>query len=43
MQQALRSLQTAPYGPWLLGLVALGLALYGVFALLMTRYRRINV
>jgi hypothetical protein len=43
MAQALRSLQDAAYGPWLLVIVALGLAAYGVFSVLMTRYRQIQV
>lgn len=30
-----------PYGPWLLGIVALGLMLYGVYSLVLARYRRI--
>jgi hypothetical protein len=43
MQQALRSLQDAAYGPWLLAIVALGLLAYGAFSVLMTRYRQIQV
>jgi hypothetical protein len=38
---ALNSLADQPYGPVLLGAVACGLALYGVFMFLEARYRRI--
>ena len=38
---ALAALAGQPYGPWLLGLVALGLAAYGLFALVEARYRRL--
>jgi len=42
--QALTKLANQPYGPWLLGLVALGLAAYGVFSAgVLARYRRIVV
>jgi uncharacterized protein DUF1206 len=40
---ALASLAEQPLGPWLLGLVALGLTAYGVFALVEARYRRMLV
>ena len=43
MQQALTTLENQPYGPWLLGLVALGLGAYGVYALCLARYRRVSV
>ena len=39
---ALGTLLAQPAGPWLLGLVAAGLAAYGVFNLLMARYRSIR-
>lgn len=39
---ALRTLQQQPYGPWLLGAVALGLVAYGLFQLVNARYRRIQ-
>ncbi|MBI1298558.1 DUF1206 domain-containing protein [bacterium] len=39
--EALQTLAQQPYGPWLLGLVALGLMLYGVYSLVLARYRRI--
>lgn len=40
---ALEALRRQPAGPWLLGLVALGLAAYGAFQLVQARYRRIPV
>jgi hypothetical protein len=40
---ALGSLAAQPYGPWLLGAVAVGLIAYGVFQLVIARYRRIDV
>ena len=39
---ALRSVLVQPAGAWLLGIVAAGLAAYGVFNLLMARYRSIR-
>ncbi|HEV2292496.1 MAG TPA: DUF1206 domain-containing protein [Tepidisphaeraceae bacterium] len=39
---ALRSLQEQEYGPWLLGVVALGLIAYGVYEFVRARYRRIE-
>lgn len=41
--EALRVLEQQPYGPWLMGLVALGLVAYGVFMFVEARYRRISV
>lgn len=38
---ALATLAQQPYGPWLLGLVALGLTAFGIFSLVEARYRRI--
>jgi hypothetical protein len=38
---ALRSLLGQPYGPWLLGVVAIGLIAYGVYMLVLAKYRRI--
>lgn len=38
---ALETLSTQPYGPWLLALVALGLIAFGVYSVLVARYRRI--
>lgn len=39
---ALDALHDASYGPWLLGLVALGLIAYGLTEILKARYRRIT-
>ncbi|HEX8274144.1 MAG TPA: DUF1206 domain-containing protein [Longimicrobiaceae bacterium] len=39
---ALRALQQQAYGPWLLGLVALGLVGYGIYQLVEARYRSIQ-
>ncbi|MCB0140830.1 MAG: DUF1206 domain-containing protein [Caldilineaceae bacterium] len=39
--KALQTLAQQPYGPWLLGLVAVGLVAYGFFAIVLARYRRI--
>lgn len=39
---ALQSLSRQPYGPWLLGIVALGLIAYGIHMGVQARYRRIN-
>ncbi|HUH14159.1 MAG TPA: DUF1206 domain-containing protein [Longimicrobiales bacterium] len=39
---ALRSLREQPYGPWLLGAVALGLMAYGLYCLVRARWRRIT-
>lgn len=39
---ALQSLRGESYGPWLLGLVAVGLVAYGVFSLVNARYRHID-
>jgi hypothetical protein len=39
---ALRTVEGQPAGPWMLGIVAAGLAAYGVFQLLEARYRSIN-
>ncbi len=40
---ALTLLARQPYGPWLLGSVAVGLVVYGVFAIILSRYRRIVI
>jgi hypothetical protein len=40
---ALAALAAQPFGPYLLGLVAAGLAAYGVFALVEARYRRMVI
>jgi Na+/proline symporter len=39
---ALKALAQQPYGPWLLGIVALGLVAYGIYQGVQARYRRIN-
>lgn len=39
---ALKTLEQQPYGPWILGIVAVGLIAYGVFQLLLARYRVIK-
>jgi hypothetical protein len=40
---ALRKLAHAPYGPWLLGLTALGLVAYGVYCVVDARLRDVSV
>lgn len=40
---ALRTLQEQSYGPWLLGVVALGLVGYGIYGLVKAKYRRVEV
>ena len=40
---ALTTLASQPFGPYLLGLVAAGLAAYGIFALVEARYRRMVI
>jgi hypothetical protein len=40
---ALRMLEKQAYGPWLMGLVALGLIAYGIFMFVEARYRHIEV
>lgn len=39
--KALQTLAQQPYGPWLLGIVALGLVAYGAYSFALARYRRI--
>jgi hypothetical protein len=39
--QALAELARQPYGPWLLGAVALGVFCYGLYSFVQARYRRI--
>lgn len=41
--EALRAFERAPFGPFLLGLVALGLVAYGVYAAVQGRWREIRV
>lgn len=40
---ALHSLEQQPYGPFILGIVALGLIAYGIFMIFMAIYRRIFI
>jgi hypothetical protein len=40
---ALQKMAQQPYGPWLLGTVALGVVAYGLFAFMLARYGRIFV
>ncbi len=40
LDQALAALQRQPFGPWLLGLIAVGLVLYGVYCWVNAAYRR---
>lgn len=41
LDSALRTLAQQPFGPWLLALVALGLAAYGIFCFFDARYHRV--
>ena len=43
LEGVLSTLENQTLGPWLLAVVALGLAAYGVFQLTMARYRRIEI
>jgi uncharacterized membrane protein YidH (DUF202 family) len=43
LDDALRSLETQPYGSWLMAAVALGLAAYGLFMLVEARFHRIRL
>lgn len=43
LEGALEELARQSHGPWLLGIVAAGLGLYGVFMFITARYRRISV
>jgi hypothetical protein len=40
--ESLAALRDRPYGPWLLGIVALGLISYGIYEFIRARYRRID-
>jgi hypothetical protein len=42
VEESLKVLSWGPYGQWLLGLVALGLIAYAVFAFVQARYRRMT-
>jgi uncharacterized protein DUF1206 len=41
LDAALRTLAQASYGPWLLGLIALGIAAFGVFCFAQAKYRKV--
>lgn len=41
--KAFQTLASQPFGPWLLGLVAVGLIAYGIYAFILARYRRIYI
>lgn len=43
LPEALGTIAARDYGPWLLGIMGLGLAAYGMYALVEARFRRINV
>jgi hypothetical protein len=40
---ALRALEQQPYGPYVLGAVALGLVAYGLYMFVEARYRRMRI
>jgi len=42
LAKALRTLSHQPHGTWLLGIVGLGLALFGAYSIIESRYRRIG-
>jgi hypothetical protein len=41
LDAALKTLAGAPYGPWLLSLMALGIAAFGVYCFFQARYRKV--
>lgn len=41
LDEALQTLAQQPYGPWLLGIVALGLVAYGIYMVIQARYRQL--
>lgn len=43
MAEALRSLTSNTFGPWILGVVAAGLVAFGIYSFVEAMYRRINV
>ncbi len=43
LDKALQSLAQPPYGPWLLGIVALGLIAYGIYMVVKARYSQLVV
>ncbi|MEM6754823.1 MAG: DUF1206 domain-containing protein [Cyanobacteria bacterium P01_C01_bin.38] len=42
LDEALETLASQPYGPWMLTVVALGLMAYGVYMVVQARYRRLD-
>ncbi|MDQ4077265.1 MAG: DUF1206 domain-containing protein [Chloroflexota bacterium] len=42
LREVLLTLSRQPYGPWLLGLVGIGLASYGLYAMFEARYRHVE-
>jgi type IV secretory pathway VirB2 component (pilin) len=40
MDEALKSLQDQPFGPWLLLIIAIGIAAYGIYCFARARYQR---
>ena len=42
LDAALTELLMQPFGPWLLGVVALGLLSYGLYSFIEVRYRRVG-
>jgi len=43
MDEALQTLQTSAYGPWLLGIIAAGLFAFGVYSILEAMYRQVQM
>lgn len=41
LDEALSALQDQPFGPWLLSIIALGIAAFGVYLLALARYQRL--
>jgi len=41
LDSALKTLATEPYGPWLLALIALGIAAFGVYCFAQAKFRRV--
>ena len=41
LDAALKTLASAQYGPWLLALIALGIAAFGVYCFFQARYRKV--
>ncbi|MGH7999962.1 MAG: DUF1206 domain-containing protein [Brasilonema sp.] len=41
LAEVLQTLAKQPYGPWLLGIVALGLVAYGIYMVIQARYRQV--